>query len=332
MSIPSYVLFELGFGFKYQYLMSALIHTLITKKINFSQSENYLKKNIKKYSIHGDCTKFITQVQNIIPDVHELKYNINSILMLEGENSCFEDINLFTTNNISQIRFFQVKGSMSDSYASKLNSAVVHTLKSTLANKNIQLKFQLIILINREVSNYFFAKTTQDKIKIIVTVIKSLSCINTLKKQKKSLYVKFLKIIEEYIETSYEQTNSSPNIYYFFYEKDKMHYPEYKIFIKENSIFQSVYSLKYIIKNTKIIESLDYRLIYFFLKNAYGNDKLTKLLWNIEMEAMNGELIKVSTIRNQLFHIGFDSRDIKKIKFTKKTGSVKNKFKIGKIL
>lgn len=332
MSVPSYVLFELGFGFKYQYLMSALIHTLITKKINFSQSENYIKKNIKRYSIHSDCTKFITQVQSIIPDVHELKYNINSILMLEGENSCFEDINLFTTNNISQIRFFQVKGSMSDSYTSKLNNAVIHTLKNTLTNKNIQLKFQLIILVNREVSNYFFAKITKDKIKIIVTVINSLSCISTLKKQNKSLYIKFLDILEEYIETSYKQTNSSPNIYYFFYKRDKRNYPKYKVFIKENSISKSVYFLKYIIQNTKIIESLDYRLIYFFLKNAYGNDKLTKLLWNIEMEAMNGKLTKVSTMRNQLFNIGFNSGDIKKINFTKKTGSMKDKFKIGKIL
>uniref|UniRef100_UPI002609F27E hypothetical protein n=1 Tax=Sulfurimonas sp. TaxID=2022749 RepID=UPI002609F27E len=155
MSIPSYVLFELGFGFKYQYLMSALIHTLITKKINFSQSENYLKKNIKKYSIHGDCTKFITQVQNIIPDVHELKYNINSILMLEGENSCFEDINLFTTNNISQIRFFQVKGSMSDSYASKLNSAVVHTLKSTLAKLTEFQRQEKVIIPEEQVKGSF---------------------------------------------------------------------------------------------------------------------------------------------------------------------------------
>ena len=186
MSIPSYALFELGFGFKYQYLMSALIHTLITKKINFESSENYIRKNIKNYSIHSDCTKFITQVKNIIPDVHELEYNTNSILMLEGENSCFEDINLFTSNNVSQIRFFQVKGSMSDTYKSKLNSAVIHTLRNTLTNKNIQLKFKLIILINREVSGYFFAKTTKDKIKIIVTVINSLSCISALKNKNKS--------------------------------------------------------------------------------------------------------------------------------------------------
>ena len=39
--------------------MSALIHTLITKKINFNSSEPYIKKSIKHYTIHSDIHKFI---------------------------------------------------------------------------------------------------------------------------------------------------------------------------------------------------------------------------------------------------------------------------------
>ncbi len=333
MNIPNYALFELGFGFKYQYLISTLIHALITNDINYENAEEFIKKTIHKYSIHADPKKFIDQVKNILPDVNELIYNKNSFLMLEGEHTCFEDINLFTTNDSnSLIRFIQVKGSMRKQN-SALNSAVIKTLTNTYYNKNNKLPFQLIILLNNNVTNHFFLRTEDDKKKIIVSLIKKFDFIEKFKEVHKSLYVNLLTIIEKYIHDSYTiPSNQMLHMHLYFNIEDPKHYPIYKTLISDNSLHKVINSLKNILNNTRVIENLDHRLVYIFLKYLYGNDKLTKILWNIEIQSMNGELISVETITNQLHFIKFEKKYIKRIKFSAKHNSSKSKFKIGKVL
>jgi hypothetical protein len=85
-----------------------------------------------------------------------------------------------------------------------------------------------------------------------------------------------------------------------------------------------------IVEHTKVIDKLDHRLIYLFLKYHYGNDKLTKVLWNIEMKSMSGQHTEISDIKKRLEKINFDSSLITNMTFTK--DSRKTTFKKGKIL
>lgn len=334
MNIPNYALFELGFGYKYQYLISALIHAVITNNISYENAKKFMRKVIDKQSIHADPKKFIEQIQAILPDANELIYNENSFLMLEGEHSCFEDINLFTTNSSnSLVRFIQVKGSLAESHQSALNNAVIKTLINTFNNENIKLPFQLIILLNNNVSNHFFLQTDEDKKKIIVSLIKKFSFMEKFKKDHKALYVDFLFLIDKYIKDSYIiSKNQTLHMPLYFQLESPKYYPIYEAIILDNSLYKVINTFKNILDNTKIIESLDHRLVYIFLKYLYGNDKLTKILWNIEMLSMNGAPINIETITNQLHFIKFEKKYINRMKFSKKQNSFNNKFKIGKVL
>lgn len=324
-------MFNLGFGFKYQYLLSALVYTLITKDINFRKSKKFIDKKINQFNINANSNTFFTQLEELFNDFSSLKYKTNALLLLEGEYSCFEDINLFTSKNgKSLISYYQVKGSISTSRSS-LNQAVLDTILNMFNNQNGDIPFKLFILINQDVTNYLFAKTNGDIKKIILMIIKKMSFFKNFEKKHKNhkQYTVFLQALSEYLDNSFKlPSGESLNIYYHFYQFNKTHYQSLKIFIKSNELFKAIERLKYILNNTKVITKLDYRLVYLFLKYQYGNDALNKLVWNIEVKAMDGTHIKKQELQNRLKMIKFNNNYIRKIKFSKSN----NKIRVGKIL
>ena len=338
MNIPNHIHFGLGFGFKYQYLLSTLLHSLITG--NNLLSDKNKKEACKRYmikklsanpTIHANVPYFMRQIKNIFPNVESLNYKKDALLLLEGEDGYFEDINLFTTNNdISRISFIQVKGSDSESSKYSLEKAVRKTLKGMLKNDNTKIPFELIILINEEVTNWYYLEDKADKIKMINTILEIL--IRDDKTISSPLKTKILKLFDGYLNIHYEN-NDRAMLYEFFKNSstDKQYKKIKTLFDKNNFyLIQSFEKLKMIVENTRVIDKLDHRLIYLFLKYHYGNDKLTKILWNIEMKSMNGQYVEISDITERLEKIDFDSSLISNIKFTK--NSRKTTFKKGKIL
>ena len=113
MNIPNHVHFGLGFGFKYQYLLSTLLHALMTGNNLLSDKnknracQNYMvKKLAQNPNIHANVPMFMKNIKKIFPDIESLNYRKDALILLEGEDSFFEDINLFTTHNeTSKINF-----------------------------------------------------------------------------------------------------------------------------------------------------------------------------------------------------------------------------------
>ena len=110
--------------------------------------------------------------------------------------------------------------------------------------------------------------------------------------------------------------------------KDKSFYKKYGKEIQSEYLNKKIFKLKNIIDSLTIIENLDYRLVYYFLKKYYGNNKLKKILWNIEMNAMDGKENNINDFKLKLTNIKYSDDEIKRIKFSKGN----KKFTIGKIL
>ncbi|MFX4236606.1 hypothetical protein ACOL3F_11785, partial [Aliarcobacter butzleri] len=85
-------------------------------------------------------------------------------------------------------------------------------------------------------------------------------------------------ILNEYIELIYDNPNESPLLINYVC-KDKRVYKKYGKEIQSEYLNKKIFKLKNIIDSLTIIENLDYRLVYYFLKKYYGNNKLKKILW-----------------------------------------------------
>lgn len=337
MSIPNHIHFGLGFGFKYQYLLSTLLHALIIgknllsdKNKNDACQKYMIKKLSTNPSIHANVPKFMENIETIFPDIERLTYKRDALILLEGEDSCFEDINLFTTHNRThKINFIQVKGSDSNSAKYSLQTAIEKTLNSMLKNDNTAIPFDLIILINEEVTSWYYLTNNDDKIKMINMILKPF-----IQKKKISLSLKTLtiKIFDEYLNDIYLNGGNQDICEYFNVKVTTIQYTKLESILKENNeaLLNVFKKLCMIVENTKVIDKLDHRLIYLFLKYHYGNDKLTKIIWNIEMKSMSGEDTNIDYMKEQLTKINFDDLLISNMIFTKDSG--KSTFKKGKIL
>lgn len=340
MNIPNHIHFGLGFGFKYQYLLSTLLHALMTDNnlLSFDNKEACKKYMIKKLEdtplIHVNVPYFMEQITNIFPDIKNLNYNKNALLLLEGEDGCFEDINLFTTNSsVSKINFMQVKGSDTNSN-SALNKAIKKTLTNMVKNDNTQILFELTIFINDTVTSWYYLRDNDDKIKMMNAFLKNLIKVDKYKGITLSLKTEILRIFDLYLSELY--SGKVIEIYSFFSQHSTANeYKKIKLILSENNsmlndfpLVSILNKLKIVIDNTRVIDRLDHRLIYLFLKHHYGNDKLTKVLWNIEMKSMSAESVSIKDIKEELRKINFMFID--NIKFSKNLTSTV--FKKGKIL
>lgn len=337
MNIPNHVHFGLGFGFKYQHLLTTLLHALIRednllsdKSINNACKKYMIKKLAQNSYIHANPKKFMESIEKVFPNLEKLNYKKDSLLLIEGEDSCFEDINLFTTyDDDSKIIFIQVKGSDSQSAKYNLEKAIIKTLNSMLKNDNKNIPYNLIILINEEVTAWYYLREKADKVKMINTILEPF-----IQRIKCSAFIKnkIITIFDDYLNKLYLK-GCEENIFDYFKRKlTANQYEKVEVILRDNDeyivrIFQNICG---IMENTKVIDKLDHRLIYLFLKYHYGNDKLTKILWNIEMKSMSGEPTQINDIQNRLISINFERTLIEKIKFTK--NSSKSMFNKGKIL
>jgi hypothetical protein len=337
MNIPNHIHFGLGFGFKYQYLLSTLLHALMTGNSLLSDKnknkacQNYMiKKLAKNPDIHANVPIFMKKIKKIFPDIESLNYKKDALILLEGEDGCFEDINLFTTHNeVSKINFIQVKGSDSDSAKYSLEKAIRKTLNSMLKNDNTMISFDLIILINEEVTSWYYLNNLDDRIKMINTVLEPF--MRNIKISA-SLKTKIITVFDEYLNEIYLNGKEKDVFEYFKMKVTTKQYEKIEPILQENDefILNIFKKLCMIVEHTKVIDKLDHRLIYLFLKYHYGNDKLTKILWNIEMKSMSGHDMKIDDMQKKLEKINFDDSLISNMIFTK--NSRKTTFKKGKIL
>jgi len=337
MNIPAKVHFGLGFGFKYQYLLSVLLHGLMNqhkdkpliKQRRLLSCRNYMIKHLDSNpAIHANVNNFIQRIQRDFSSFSNLDYNINSLLLLEGEDKFFEDINIFSTyNNFSKIDFIQVKGCGDFRCNSTLNKAIIKTLKNMIDNTNTQIPFTLTILINEELTNWYYLRHYQDKIKMIILIFKNILDAYQLTTVKKN---KLISIFEDYLVDMY-LFGPSTSVFIFVRQNSTIH--EYNnIFYPllsqdSNYLINTFLKIKHIVDNTKIIDKLDHRLVYLFLKFHYGNNKLKKILWNVEMKSMSGGIVPLNIFRIQLEKINFNSAYISRIKFSRS-----HQLKKGKIL
>ena len=337
MNIPNHIHFGLGFGFKYQYLLSTLLHALMTgnnllsdRNKNEACQKYMIKKLAKNPSIHENVPRFMENIGKIFPDIEQLNYKKDALLLLEGEDGFFEDINLFTTyNGNSKINFIQVKGSDSASAKYNLEKAIKKTLNSMLKNDNTIIPFDLIILINEEVTSWYYLKEIDDRIKMINTILELF--IRNLKLNP-SLKTKIITVFDEYLNEIYLNGNEEDIFEYF---KNKVTIGQYKKIepiLQENNEFliEKFKKICMIVENTRVIDKLDHRLIHLFLQFHYKKTDLFKKIWNVEMKSMNAKSIKINDIKNKLKSINFNLDMVSKIKFTE--SSRKTTFKKGKIL
>jgi len=337
MSIPAKVHFGLGFGFKYQYLLSLLLHGLMNlhkdkpliNQRKFLSCKNYMIKNLNSNpAIHANVNSFIQRIQQDFSSFSNFDYNINSLLLLEGEDKFFEDINIFSTyNNSSKIDFIQVKGCGESNCRGTLNKAVIKTFKNMIDNTNTQVPFTLTILINEELTNWYYLRHYKDRIKMIILIFRNILDMYQIAAAKKN---KIINIFENYLVDMYlfgpstsvlnfvqqnSTTNEYNNIFYSLLSQNS------------NYLINKFLKIKHIVDNTRIINKLDHRLIYLFLKFHYGNDKLKKILWNIEMKSMSGVALPLNIFRVQLQKINFNSTYMSTIRFSRG-----HQLKKGKIL
>ena len=155
--------------------------------------------------------------------------------------------------------------------------------------------------------------------------------INTILELKKRkleisafLKQKSIKIFDKYLTEIYLNGKEEDIFDYFRTQMTDKQYIKIEFLIKE---FERVCL---IVEHTRVIKNLDHRLIYLFLKYHYGNNKLNKILWNIEMKSINSHEIETDDIKEQLEKINFDKSLISKMVFTKDSSTTT--FKIGKIL
>jgi hypothetical protein len=198
-----------------------------------------------------------------------------------------------------------------------------------LKNDNTMISFDLIILINEEVTSWYYLNNLEDRIKMINTVLEPF--IRNIKISA-SLKTKIIKVFDEYLNEIYLNGKEKDVFEYFKMKVTTKQYEKIEPILQENDefIIKMFKKLCMIVEYTKVIDKLDHRLIYLFLKYHYGNDKLTKVLWNIEMKSMSGQHTEISDIKKRLEKINFDSSLITNMTFTK--NSSKTTFKKGKIL
>jgi hypothetical protein len=155
-----------------------------------------------------------------------------------------------------------------------------------------------------------------------------------IEKKKITPFLKTLiiKIFDNYLNEIYLNGNEEDIFEYFKARVTVKQYEKLELILGEydETLLKVFKKLCMVVENTKIIDKLDHRLIYLFLKYHYGNDRLTKILWNIEMKSMSGEDTKIDYMQERLKKIHFEDSLITDIIFTKASG--KSTFKKGKIL
>ncbi len=310
-----------------------LLHYFLTNELKLEDLQKELNKIIikhnkknKKNKIHVNTYIFFNQLSQILNNIKKLKYKNNCLLMLEGENSYFEDINLFEKNSQkSKISFIQVKGSMANNSIGSLDNAIISTIAKFIKNPNRELESELILMINKSSSSYLKLNSDSDKKEAIIKILRNLKVIPY--SRSKAKYEGLFRIIDDYIDNKYFNKNDITIADYYVKQTNISLYNFYKDIFNELNLMKLINEINKTLKKTKVIENLDHRLIYVILVNYYGKNKFHKILWNIEMKCIDAKKTNISLYINYLTNINFDKNTIFKIKFTEN-----KKVSIGKIL
>lgn len=353
--LPERVHFGLGFGFKYQALITMLLNILLKthyfKKNKITASHKlHIKNVLLKENNFADSNKFIQSLEELVK-IHNINL-VNSkknIIMIEGEHHYLEDINVFFKNGYSDsIFFYQVKGN-SQFYksgkenSSSVNSTVIKAINNLLVNKNIQKNknIKFLILTNRDVANHFFLKNPKDKELVVLSIISSLTMVKKIQEKVANINLTdlLIEVMKELVLNNKVITRFS--LIRLFLEKGKIKLSNKdkktmktkrnkQIICKliSNDLIFKLENFRYVIQNLKIISYLDHRLIYLFLRNFYSNYSILNYkLSEIEFKAIDATPVSNALLSNELRSLGFTFNNIVNFKFSED----KNKFSIGKI-
>lgn len=356
LSLPENTHFNLGFGYKYQYLLSFLIFSILEKRINLDmETLKKLTEKLKEHNsnptnnkINSSIIVLFRRLKEIVPDKNKVNYKNNCLLMLEGETPFFEDINFFLTQvNKSSIYFMQVKGTMAVNESGSLDSAIISTLSKVLKNPNFDSENKLFILINKAPSNYLLLKTKEDKEQVVIKILREINYIKVHKddlkkkvtlqtknkhgkkvKRHKQLGGSFYDVIDEYLETIDIESSTNESLDDFIKKNYSSLYNYYKKTITREPLLPLVKKIYGILENVSVLENLDHRLICLFLQQSYTQDEFLEKLWDIEVKCMDSTNLNIKDLKDELLNIQFDIKKTAKIQFSQDT----NKVSIGKII
>ncbi len=303
--LPNEMLFELGFGYKYQHLISMLILSIINNKI--TEKDLYKLQNFSKKHFNNNGKMFASELKKLIPLLKKLTYNENCIVLLEGDDCCLEDINIFyhIPNHNIYLDLIQVKSS-ADINSNYLKSKIKPKIIEFVNSKNINTKSRLIFISN-----------------MIDSIDKNAEFRKICKGLINSKNSDFKKAAQLFADIKFNNPSESFDIFMknSYQNLHRRHSP----YIKE--VDQKISKALEVLKNMIIVSSLDYRLIYNWLFYSYGKKEFLNLLNNIELKTMNGDECDISEIKNKLEQIQLNKSDIKNIHFS----SSGNKFRKGTI-
>jgi len=326
-NIPNRVHFDRGFGYKYQYLLATLIIKLINDNENITKDNKFKKELVDDLLHKVDTNDWTTAVESTLKNIlhivefNKAKYNENILLMMEGDNKFFEDINIFNNiNKNNKILFLQVKGK--DSNSRNNNNIIMKAMHNFLKNKNIENidNFTFIVMTNKNITSHFYNKDINDSIKLSNSFIKELEEVKVIKKYKVKNKIQILlcKEIKNKLKLKTYFTDNSD-----FNKIDKR-----TSFYKNlgNNFYKELNKIILVLQNLKVIDFIDHKVIIHILNEICDENEFFNVLWKIEMLSMNRKDLTEKDLKDIIKSINFDKKIIDKIRF-----SDKEDIKYGKI-
>jgi len=252
--IPEHVHYQLGYGYEYQYYLSLLLKTIYEKKgVAFNRgkiTKKFKNKTIKIIDkVYGIEHISIENSFHSLAWIYEKLLNKRDLVFLfEGENSYFEDLNIFSSNTQGlMIDMLQIK-STDDEKKDQWKEAVVNFLINKNLDNNIDFTFFVLTnkihtgLPNNQCCGYI------EEVKKDSLYSKILSKQKISKRSRTSFFEKLEKEIKEG-GVVLDSTDINPNIYNIFQEHN-LKTEDYSYFEKHalryDKYFNDIYLINYL--------------------------------------------------------------------------------------
>lgn len=333
--IPGRVNFDRGFGYKYQYLLSTLIIHLIHNydKLFIKNELDYklfceILNDISEKKIKVNLKKTIKDLNSIL-DYSKVKYNENTLVMLEGHSNYFEDINIFdNTLKKSHIIFLQVKGGDKEGTKTNeegnFNSTIEKAILSFFQNENLDKINNFTFLVLTNVKNFnkiYFNDSKQNKKSLAGFILEKLIEEEYIKKDTNLDNIKS-DLIDNIIKKSEKND--------LFVSNNKIH-KFLKVEDVKDDLYKKLNRIILIINNFKLMNTLDYRVIIIMLSKFFEGNSFLELLWKVELLSMERQNLEIDNVKEIIKKIDFDEDMIKSLKFIDDNKKQNSKIKYGRI-
>ncbi|NDK08814.1 hypothetical protein EOM39_06260 [Candidatus Gracilibacteria bacterium] len=296
-----------GAGYIFQWMLSLYIYSLFKDNKYYINQDKDVTNEFKTF--RDNILKFKNKCCYKFGDNLNLKIEI----MLEGEEKCFEDINLLSTGSIpnqDNYIFIQVKTKGGDNATITKHDGILKAIKNFLANINFQK--------NKNDNNYLFIIFTNSKLSKLV---------NTINTHHIDFYISILnEIIKDNNNRKNTKNSNYPNnflnligtnstltenlilelLYKNIYDLDINKYNKLysKDYIEKLNLL--IKDIELIVNNLHIVKSIKFDILEEELINIY-NDNFYKL---------QNYFQKLSVNKDKIYKINKDFEIYKNFLFT----------------